>query len=339
MKHEYNLGAAVPVIKIVQPVFVVGMNGSGTTMLVDSLGRHPDLYGYPHETKLIPPLIASLDSFGDLISDENFLRLWIDVCTRLNHRHPVPVPENWRDFDRNLAAVLDAAFRYFAAWEGKTRWCEKTPQHIQHLPGLHSLFPEAKFIHVIRDGRDSAASFNRRFKRAPEYSIYRWKHVVREGRKQGELLGDRYMEIRYENVTADPELWMRRITDFLELPFHPDVLLSRQPQTGHSGTLGEVKGGLVPNSGKWRTAFSARKQIQLEKIGGACLAELDYPVQYCTGDVEPSRIKLLYWQWKDNAWELLNLFRREWGRQRKIRWSEIMRRVRIALGQSRANRF
>lgn len=137
------------------------------------------------------------------------------------------MPANWKDFPRDMASVLDAAFRYFARTEGKSRWCEKTPQHLQHLGNISKLFPSAKFIHIIRDGRDCAASLERRFKRLPAHSIFRWKNVVRDGRKQGAELGDKYMEVKYEAVTEDPELWMRRICEFVGLPFHEDVLLSR----------------------------------------------------------------------------------------------------------------
>ena len=57
------------------PVFVVGMNGSGTTMLLDSLGRHPALYAFPKETRLIPYLMSRVSTYGDLTVDANFQRL------------------------------------------------------------------------------------------------------------------------------------------------------------------------------------------------------------------------------------------------------------------------
>ena len=180
-----QLGDSISVLnEQLSPVFIVGMNGSGTTMLLDSLGNHPDLYAYPRETRLIPNLIHNVDRYGDLNNDENFLRLWhavlgIPAFRGKKYKSPKPpLPANWRDFPRNLAAVLDAVFRYFALTHGKIRWCEKTPQHVQHLQNLHAVFPGAKFIHIIRDGRDCAASFHRRWRRQPELTIYRWKKVI-----------------------------------------------------------------------------------------------------------------------------------------------------------------
>ena len=58
------------------PVFVVGMNGSGTSMLIDSLGNHPLLYAASRETRTIPRFIAIAEKYGDLTDDKNFFKLW-----------------------------------------------------------------------------------------------------------------------------------------------------------------------------------------------------------------------------------------------------------------------
>ena len=59
-----------------EPVFVVGMNGSGTTMMLDSLGRHPELYGFPSETQMMPYIISQAPKFRDLEIDDNFRAYW-----------------------------------------------------------------------------------------------------------------------------------------------------------------------------------------------------------------------------------------------------------------------
>ena len=155
------------------------MSGSGTTMLLDCLGFHSQLYGFPFETKLIPYIAKRLHTFGDLNNDDNFFRLWKAVGRFPGFREvhsdymPPSIPENWREFLRTLPAVLDAYFRYFAQKEGKTRWCEKTPMYVQHLNLIADLFPGAKFLHIIRDGRDCAASLHRRWKSTPELTVFR----------------------------------------------------------------------------------------------------------------------------------------------------------------------
>src|SRR5210317_962580 len=110
-----------------EPVFVVGMNGSGTSMLIDCLGNHPLLFAPVRETKTIPRFIATVDSYGDLADDANFLKLWrsfsdTPALVILNGGIPPQLPQNWREFPRSLASILDAVFRHFANQQGKVRW-------------------------------------------------------------------------------------------------------------------------------------------------------------------------------------------------------------------------
>lgn len=294
-----------------EPVFVVGMNGSGTTMLLDCLGRHPKLYAFPRETRLIPYLMARAASYGDLEDDENFRRLWDDVRSlavfrQANGSEPVPLPDDWRDRPRSLATVLDGVFREFAASEHKQRWCEKTPQHAQHLLALADLFPHARFVHVIRDGRDCAVSFHRRWKRQPQLTVFRWKKVVAMGREQGRRLGtSKYLEVRYEDLTAAPEQTLQGICGFLDLPFHPAVLDSAQPylQSKANG----AQRGLRRNSGKWRSYFSVRSLQALERIAGRTLASCGYDTQFPDSDVDLPVWQRRYW----SAVETLREYSRE----------------------------
>ena len=325
------------------PVFVVGMNGSGTTMLLDCLGRHPELYAFPRETRLIPYLMSRVPSYGDLLVDANFQRLWdevriLPVFRETNDNTAIPLPPEWRHYHRSLAAILDAVFEYFAAREGKHRWCEKTPQHVQHLVALAQQFPAAKFIHVVRDGRDCAVSFHRRWKRRPELTVFRWKKVVATGREQGQQLGaGRYLEIRYEDLTAQPERSLRHICSFLGLPFDEATLESAQPYL-QGGSEGSQR-GLQYNSGKWQGYFSARLQRRLERIAGRTLASCGYATQCRDCDADVPGWKRRYW----SAAEALRQYWREiW---RKLNgelerpWRVILIKPLNALRQRRHNEY
>lgn len=331
----------IPVLRLpCEPLFVVGMNGSGTSMLAESLGRHPELYANPQETRVIPHLIKNLHRFGDLEIDENFLRLWdtinrIPAFSMMNNGRPPPIPANWQDFPRNLASILDAVFRYLAAKRGKQRWGEKTPQHIQHLNRLHGIFPAAKFVHIIRDGRDCAASFHRRWRRTPELTVYRWKQVVKAGREQGASLGDQYLEIRYEDLTTNPEQWMRQVCQFLDLPFHENVLSSRRPQSGSNDPDGKIE----PNNEKWRQYFNKDQLISLESIAGRYLKELDYPVCYDAGDRNPSRVQINFWRAKDYSKQLISAVTIKLQGQSNKSWRHIYGEAIAAWQQWRSNRF
>ena len=320
------------------PIFVVGMNGSGTTMVVDSLSLHPDLYGFRRETRVIPYLISQADALGDLNDDQKFYKVWEMVCnipefTNMNNAVPPPIPSNWKDFPRDFASVLDAVFRYFAASEGKTRWCEKTPQHIQHMPALQAVFPNAKFIHLIRDGRDGAASFHRRWKRTPELTLFRWKKVVSAGMETGKTLGDNYFELKYEDLTESPELWMRKICKFLSVDYHEDVIKSRHPQSEKFGSIGKIE----KNSAKWKKYFKEPQLSRLESIAGAQLASLGYSVSQ-QGDLDPSGRQIKSWKLMDHARQYrMELSSKIQGKSDRS-WLFILKLPLISYKQSKLNR-
>ncbi len=323
-----------------EPVFIVGMNGSGTTMLLDSLGRHPDLYGFPLETRELPYIISSMSDSANLNDDKEYLDKWheiqkITAFKLINNGKPVAVPENWKEYPRSLAAIINYFFSYFAKSEGKQRWCEKTPQHVQHIDLLLEVFPKAKFIHIIRDGRDCAASFHKRWKRRSELAIYRWKNVVQKGQKAGEKNPQAYFELKYEDITNNPEYWMKEICTFLEIPFHENVLVSRQPQSDNRGKLG----GITPNSQKWKTYYSSAQLERLEKIAGDELKNLGYEVAGLQAPEDPGKFSLMYWR----ASDYVVMFTGELGKkvhgESTRPWQGLLSLPKIAYKQWRSNKY
>ncbi len=339
---EINMGEPNTRLENSEPVFIVGMNGSGTTMLLDCLGRHPDLYAFPRETRVIPYLMATQDRFGDLSDDNKFVQLWkhvlnIPVFSYVNKHQPPPLPADWDKYPRTLGAVLDGVFSYFANSEGKHRWCEKTPQHVQHIEKLAKIFPKAKFIHIIRDGRDSSASFYRRWHRTPELTIYRWKKVVKEGRRQGALVEGRYFELKYEDLTQNPEEWLKRICKFLNIEFNVLVLQSSRPYM--EGQANDGLNQISQNSGNWRELLSQRKASNLETIAGSTLRQFGYQTLSGDSDLDPPKWKRVIWQTKDNLYQFIReVFRRLTGKNKKP-WWVIIRRPIVAFKQKQANRF
>jgi hypothetical protein len=181
-------------------------------------------------------------------------------------------------------------------------------------------------------------SFHRRWLRRPELTVFRWKKVVAIGRAQGQQLGaERYLEIRYEDLTAQPESSLRRICAFLGLPFDAATLESAQPylQTGSAGGTR----GLQANSGKWQGYFSARLQQRLERIAGQTLASCGYATRSPDGDANVPGWKRRYW----SATEALRQFGREvW---RKLNgdlerpWRVILAKPLNALRQRQHNEY
>jgi hypothetical protein len=284
------------------PVFVIGMNGSGTTMLADSLGHHPELYMFPLESKVLPYYLMHQSRFGDLDTLDARRQLAATLgktksYIQVNEETMVVLP------DQQLArpgfeGVVDALYKYFAAKQGKTRWGDKSPINTQHVGALAMAFPTAQFVHIIRDGRDAAQSFHRRWGYDPLHTITRWKMAVTAAQDQGRVLGGgRYLEVRYEALTTDPNSEMQRICAFLGLQFDESVLHSSMRYMDPANKQAET-GRIVPNSEKWREYFSAEKIHAIEEIAGATLSALGYPASM-QGNHNPSRSKLLYWRLKD----------------------------------------
>ena len=312
------------------------MNGSGTTMLLDHLSSHSMLYGFPNETRFLPYFIRHQNRYGDLSIDRNFLELWDDMRKSVVRRlgpssRKVPIPEDWSIHLRSAASVFDQIMRMFAAAKGVHTWCEKTPMYVHHLTLLSNAFPNARFLHIIRDGRDCAASFHRRWKFNPVRTIYRWKQAVRAGRAQGTLLGSRYHEIRYESLTQAPEPTFQEICRFLGIPFESAILSSARSRADKTRTNMQV---VVPNVKAASQYFNAKQLAKIECVAGQCLTELGYICSlYSTGDKDPSRYALRWWEVIDDLRRLAALSLGQGRIFNRRKWLYVLRRIRSALKQ------
>jgi hypothetical protein len=321
------------------PVFVVGVNGSGTTMLADALGNHPALYMLPRETRVLPNLLQRYGVTAPLAPPA--CRALVDeLCRskafwRENGDRAVVVGEQEVEDACTAAEAIAVLYLHMARRQGKQRWGDKTPMYVQHLGLLAQAFPAARFVHEVRDGRDCAQSFHRRWKLSPLRSVWRWKKAVATGREQGRALGAaRYMELRYEDLTAEPEHWMRQVCSFLALPFAAEVLKSRMRYFDPNSERASA-GAMVPNSQRWRSYFNARQISRLEAVAGRTLHESGYPVQQM-GDADPP------------AWTLAALKWLDWGRMTSMHLAATRRvagvqalalRAREAMTQDRVNRY
>lgn len=208
--------------------FVVGCGRSGTTLLATMLDSHPDL-AMPGESGFLldacrrvwrprgepsaEEFVARLRSFSRFRAwglDEEALIGWL-----VAHR------------PADLADAMRLTYLAYADRNGKTRFGDKTPDHVLVLDRLAPLFPEAVFIHLIRDGRDVALSLLQMpwGPTTVEDAAAFWRLRVEAGRRMGDRLGPgRYLEVRYDDLVADPAATLRRVTGLVNLPFDPGML-------------------------------------------------------------------------------------------------------------------
>ncbi|CAN5295270.1 hypothetical protein BH24PSE2_BH24PSE2_12870 [soil metagenome] len=300
-------------------------------MMLDHLNHHPKLYGFGIETYILPHYLAVEHRYGDLNDDNNFERLWKDMCAEYPFRmanggQPVDPPEDWKAARRSATGVFDGILLEFARREGKDRWCEKTPAYALHITRLASEFPRSVFIHMVRDGRDCAASNHRRWGRHPVASMVRWKNLVRNCRSQNRLLSGRYLEVRYEDVTTDPEKAMREVCGFVGVDFDKRLLSSTRKRPFN---VGQGSSKIVRNEGRYAKYFSDSKLRTLEKVGGKCLASLGYQTDHPEGDAEPSIFWRTCWTIHDAGRTGLRQIRNKLTVQRRMTWSLFVGRLKM----------
>ncbi len=255
------------------PIFVVGAARSGTTWVYDILTTHPQAAGVYESW-----LFTARHGLGSLFTSSHWpprrsgLGRLLDRQDLLAHT-------------RHIAARIMA----HALEPGHLFLVEKSPSHLFAMPLISEVFSGARFIHVLRDGRDVGVSvraakkswvpaWNETFGRSTMTQARAWKHAVNRARRDGANLGERFLEIRYEGIRADPFTAYRQLFDFCCMPHDDDLL-----QTVFDGTdfdrnyrpneSGFRRGGRV---GDWRTHFGLVDALTFNLVAGDTLIALGY---------------------------------------------------------------
>ncbi|MCA9310444.1 MAG: sulfotransferase, partial [Phycisphaerales bacterium] len=218
------------------PFFIIGTGRCGTTLLQRMLMGHPRI-SIPPETHFFsrfdPVRVVGLDPVSD-----GLVEGYVERCAS----HPWFAELGLRR--ESLQAALDAGTRSardLFLWyanallpDAPARLGEKTPHHEKYTARILDLFPQARFIHIVRDPRDVVVSLKKEHWMGGE-SIQRIAHhVAKVWRRQqdvAERLGPRvYRVLSYEDLVADPEAALRELCDFLGEAFDPAMLTYHQQQ-------------------------------------------------------------------------------------------------------------
>jgi sulfotransferase family protein len=279
--------------------FVIGMTRSGTTLLRLMLDSHPELT-IPPETHFVPDVIKAFNDGRD--SPEEFVavmaasRRWADFG--------IPAEQLRRELEKlrpllSPEVPLRAFYRLYAKGQRKRRWGDKTPGYATKMRRIQRTLPEARFIHMIRDGRDVALSLQEREAGlSTEQVARRWRHRINNTRRAAEHVPD-YVEIRYEDLVGDPETTLRRICDHIDLKWSPRMLdyheraAERLEEMAQPLAAEEDKRALsaesrleahaltsepprTDRSGRWRGEMAPDELATFEEHAGELLAELGY---------------------------------------------------------------
>lgn len=278
--------------------FVVGVPRSGTTLLRLMLDAHPELT-IPPETHFIPAVIracrrgAPADEVAEAITGH---RRWadfgldeVDLRSRLAALAPL-----------ETGPAIRAFYELYAEQQGKPRWGDKTPGYATKMRRIQRALPEARFIHVIRDGRDVVLSRARK-SRNPQptgLAARRWKRRVIATRSRSQTVRH-YLEIRFEDLVTETEPVLLRVCEFIELPFDPAMLayheravarlaeIDRELPAKRGGPELEAEPRIAAHArasdppsparaAAWRKEMSPEEVVDFEAEAGDLLEELGY---------------------------------------------------------------
>ena len=189
-----------------------------------------------------------------------------------------------------LRDLVEVVYWFHVEAEGKARWGDKTPLYIEILPELATMFPDSRFIHLVRDGRDVAKSY-----RATDW-IGPWLHDnTREWTRALEChwrwarsdLRTRILQVRYEDLVLETEATLRQVCEFIGEKFEPQMLswerkVDEQVPTPGTRRSCEAETREVGAEGvaRWKREMNARETFVAEAFMGARLRSLGYQPRY-----------------------------------------------------------
>jgi Sulfotransferase family len=276
-------------------LFIVGCARSGTTLVHRIVDAHPEL--------AITPEMHWISHYVNFFKNQNRLVTPELVSELSRHKRFAQFEIPHEQFEGLLASgetvpyptFLNRVFGLYARIKNKPLVGNKTSGYVRRVHTLHALWPEAKFVHIIRDGRDvclSVLNWKKADHIVGRYASWEedpvsttalwWERKVRKGREDGAALGPGlYHETLYEDLVEDPERECKRLCEFLGVPYDDAVIRFAEGKTKTdlpNARKTPKKAWLPITSGmrNWRTEMPATDIQRFEAAVGNLLEELSY---------------------------------------------------------------
>jgi Sulfotransferase family len=267
------------------PVFVAGLERTGTSLMYALLASHPRI-AMTRRTNLWTHFY---DQYGDLGDDANLERC-LDAMMR--YRRIVKlrpdrecVCREFRAGDRTYGRLFALVCQQHADRLGKPRWGDKSLNTERYARPIFRAYPDAQILHMIRDPRDRYASSLTRWQRRRGgigAGTAEWLASARLALANARDRPDAYRAIRYETVVSAPERTMRDVCDFIGEAFAPEMLsMQGAPEfsgRGSNSSYGERKPGAITTTsvGRFRDVLSPRQVAFVQTLAGDLMGQFGY---------------------------------------------------------------
>jgi len=290
-----------------RPVFICGHPKAGTSLMRSMLDSHPQLVVYPEETLFFRRYLPEANGKsleGKVGLAEQLLIHIFQWNSKDPPHHQAGYPD--RDyarsisFDRvreNMIALLDskyetngdllsAAVLAFGLTRGLVSnntqwWVEKSPYNELYFEKIMSWWPEAKFIHLIRDPRDNFASYHRKHGEwTASFFAENWVRSTKKGLSNLKKVGDSYYwMLRYEDLVTQPEDVIQKVCAFLSIDDHATLRIptrNGQAWRGNSMFAEQFEQVSTAPIGRWEMDLDLQSVFIIQKICGKVMRELGY---------------------------------------------------------------
>ncbi|MCL4221367.1 MAG: sulfotransferase [Phycisphaerales bacterium] len=268
--------------------FLVGSPRSGTTLLQTMLMRAPGV-SMPPELHYVHITYKRRHRMSDIRTDRGWEQARNAILARCQHSDVdmdrAMFDDLCADADRTYADLLRCWLRAIGAVDHAQVVGEKTPNHCEWILELSAMMPEARFVHIMRDPRDSALSQREAFKRPALQAAVRWKRDLEMHRDCVRLMPRwRYTAVRYEDLVTDPQGVLRPLCSFLGLEYRDEMLNpAGREKKGFAHyeehklrTLEKVTPSRI---GRYKGKMSAVDVAVIERICGPLMIEFGYELE------------------------------------------------------------
>lgn len=303
--EESLYGVSLDERPIDRPIFIIGSHRSGTTVLYDSLAKHPEVAYFTNSTALLPEIPILNQRLGELMGlDDVVLERFFKDGVNYSYKSPSEGIRIWEHYtedaedhcldethaDPDMEAYLKKTIIKHLKYFNKPRFLNKNPDNSVRLRYLHKLFPDAFFIHIIRDARAVCASYLKAQERVHEFfgpdhphaqhgtkvkgweamkqtwtedqvsgAGHLWVKIIETIDQDRQVIpAERFLEIRFEDFVLEPLDYFRKVIEFCQLSTNAeiDALFTEEARPI----------GLGNRNSSWQTYFQAEDQQRLLEI-------------------------------------------------------------------------